>query len=130
MRTLTKHQVEGAATELAIAVTDQPGSGGAHHRYLVTGFSSKLNDSRQLGDPVEQLAVLFQNGPVPANGINGITIEVLLAIAADRLECFQAGPFASADNQEALEHIDQAIECLHRRTRSRLARNVEGKEVA
>lgn len=133
MHTLHDHHVEGAATTVEIHVADQPGSGGAYHRYEVHGFNARHNASLSRGDhPAmdEKLVILFQNGPVPTNGVNGITQEVLLAISADRLRCFQAGPFASADNAEALEHIEQALECLHRRTRNRLSRDVEGKEVA
>ena len=133
MRILHDHQVAGAATTLTITVTDQPGSGGAHHRYEITGLDTGTNPSSTDGSGYQtswsRQVILFQNGPVPTNGVNGVTIETLLAIDADRLRCFQAGPFASADNAEALMHIEAALECLHRRTRNRIAREVEGKEV-
>lgn len=134
MRTLQDHQVVGAATSLTITVTDEPGSGGAHHRYEITGFDTTTNpsgiDSYGYKTSYSRQVILFQNGPVPTNGVNGLTQEALLAVSADRLRCFQAGPFASDDNAEALIHIEAALECLHRRTRNRIARDVEGKEVA
>lgn len=70
--------------------------------------------------------IRFQNGPIKEAGVNGITQEVLLAICADRLRSFQAGPYASRDNAVALTHLETAQMWLHKRTRERLARGVEG----
>ena len=39
---------------------------------------------------------------------------------------FQSGPYASADNAEALACMEQAQAALQRRTRARMARGVEG----
>lgn len=129
MRKIEKHKVNGANETLDIAVTDAPGSGGANHRYEVTGFDTTGNASRTQGDAIGKetsLLVLFQNGPIKEAGVNGITQEALLAICEDRLLCFQAGQYACADNAEALTHIQQAMECLQRRTKARIARGVEG----
>lgn len=129
MRKLESHKVNGANETLDIAVTDAPGSGGANHRYEVTGFDTTSNASRTQGDAVGRetsLLVLFQNGPVKEAGVNGITQEALLAIVADRLESFQAGPYACSDNSEALASVVQAMQCLQRRTKARIARGVEG----
>jgi hypothetical protein len=40
VRTLTDHIVEGdsANHQLTITVTDEPGAGGANHRYVIDGF--------------------------------------------------------------------------------------------
>lgn len=130
MRKITDHQVEGAETNLTIHVTDEPGAGGAHHRYQIDGFSAKSNKSWLFMDSVETLGIVFQNGGIPDNGPNGVTVEALLAICADRLQCFQAGPFACESNQKALDNINSAMEALHSRTKDRVARQVEGREVA
>lgn len=61
---------------------------------------------------------------------NGVTNEVLLAIVIDRLEGFQAGPFACDENGDALEFARRSLMALHRRTRERLARGVENKHEA
>ena len=134
MREITTHQVPGDqfSQELKIKVIDEPGSGGANHRYEITGINTNNNLSQNDSDiyvDTKRSVILFQNGPVPANGLNGVTQEVLLAITADRLESFQNGLFASDDNAEALIHVLAAIECLQRRTINRISRGVEGKEI-
>jgi hypothetical protein len=138
MRTITDHIVEGdSANQLTIAVTDQPGQGGANHRYEVDGFDATHNasnppdlddegDEKQTTGPC-RLTVLFQNGPIKEFGVNGITQEVLLAIVIDRLRRFQAGPFACAANASALADCCSALTWLQERMRDRLARGVEGK---
>jgi len=110
MRTLTDHIVEGdsANHQLTIEVTDEPGSGGANHRYEVTGFDTKNNGSKAdiagFTASFARLLVLFQNGPIKEFGVNGVTQETLLAIVIDRLRAFQAGPFSCRDNAVALTH--------------------------
>jgi hypothetical protein len=51
---------------------------------------------------------------------------VLLAVVIHRLKTFQAGPLACPWNGAAVDHLEQALEALHTRTRERLARGVEG----
>jgi hypothetical protein len=85
MRQITSHKVAGnEENELIILVTDAPGAGGANHKYdiwcpLDAPINFTQNSSQALAE------VNFQNGPIPVNGINGVTQEVLLAIVADRL---------------------------------------------
>jgi len=57
----------------------------------------------------------------------GLTHEVLLAIIADRLQNFQAGPFPCFENERALNHVREALILLQHRTAQRLLRGVEGK---
>jgi hypothetical protein len=57
---------------------------------------------------------------------DGVTIESLLAVLVDRLTAFQAGPFACGENGEALSHLLKAVAALQRRTKRRVAQNVEG----
>lgn len=121
------HEVEGAASNLAITVGDDPAvPGNANHRYDISGFNTESNASEYEGSAALVLSILFQNGPIPSHGNNGVTLEALFAVAAHRLQGFQAGPFASQDNEEALFHTLKALEALQRRTRSRIARQVEG----
>lgn len=132
MRTLTQHIVPGdsANHQLAIAVQDQPGSGGANHLYVISGFDSESNPCDPFlaahGAPARHSTVLFQNGPIKEVGVNGITHEALLVILIDRMEGFQAGPFASDDSDLALNHLKAALRRLQKRTRDRMARGVEG----
>ena len=127
MRTLNEHKINPANDTIEIAVTDNPGSGGANHRYEISGINYEKNDSKFTVDgPSDKLVVLFQNGPIPEVGVNGVTHEVLLAIVADRLRSFQGGPFACKANACALTHIEEAQHWLHQRTIERMRRGVEG----
>lgn len=115
LRELTGHKVNGCNDVIRIAVADEPGSGGACHKYRV-----------YVGEEVYPLVISFQNGPVNEVGTNGLTHEVLLAILEDRLEGFQAGPYECKENQLALIYIQAAMDVLKVRTRKRLERGVEG----
>lgn len=147
-RILVGHQVNPANDTLTVAVLDRPGSGGACHAYQVSGANmarhpfmrqavrefagSDLSDAQldaafaQASDGDTSSLILFQDGPIAEAGVNGVTHEVLLAILIDRLEGFQAGPYACDANSMALEHIKYAQQHLLERTRERMARGVEG----
>lgn len=130
MRELHGHKVNPANDKLFVEVIDEPGSGGANHRYEISGFDTENNPSATKPDGYKssfaRTVILFQNGPINEVGVNGLTHEALLAILIDRMEGFQAGPYASADNQEALEAMRTAQTALQRRTLARMARGVEG----
>ena len=117
MRELTDHKVNPVNDVISITVTDEPGAGGANHRYELAGYD---------GAPV----INFQNGPINEAGINGVTQEVLLAIVADRLRSFQAGPYSSRYNALALTKVEEAMLWLHKRTLERMQRGVEGTMAA
>ena len=126
MKTLTDHLVEGFDSAPTIKASE------SGHRYLISGFSTYKNKYR-LENPVanstEVCDIIFQDGPVPEKGHNGVTLECLLTICKDRLEMFQSGEFACAENALALDNINGALNSLKARTRARLARGVEGKNV-
>ena len=131
MRELTDHIVSGdQAVQLKIEVTDEPGAGGANHRYEITGFDSKTNpssvDPQGFKSSYSRELILFQNGPIKEAGVNGVTQEALLAIVIDRLRSFQAGPFACDENGEALDYCGYALAALQKRTLARIKRGVEG----
>lgn len=69
----------------------------------------------------------FQFGEMADVGNTGVTIEVLLAIVIDKLEGFQAGPWACPDNDTALDYARRCLDTLVHRTREREERGVEGK---
>jgi hypothetical protein len=132
MRKLTDHIVEGdsANHQLDIYITDDPGAGGANHRYEIGGFSTQDNISRGEQPVAGGVVVLFQNGAIKEHGVNGVTQEALIAICMDRLRSFQAGPFACVANKQALFHLEVALDWLQKRTRDRIARGVEGQNKA
>lgn len=116
MRVLNEHVVNPANDKITVAVMDEPGAGGANHVY-----SCALPGGRET-------VIEFQNGPISAdgNGVNGLTHEVLLAIVADRLRSFQAGPYSCKANACALTKIEEAQHWLQQRTLERMKRGVEG----
>lgn len=128
MRELHGHKVNPANDVLKIEVTDEPGAGGAHHRYEITGFDTATNPSLgpTNGEPKSATVLLFQNGPIAEVGVNGITHEALIAILIDRLEAFQAWLYTNQYNASALFHLKLAQQSLLARTQERMSRNVEG----
>lgn len=122
VRELTGHKVNGCNSDLNILVCDEAGHGGANHHYQIIDVSRQNvdYDDRVLMD------IEFQNGPIKEAGVNGITHEALIAVVIDRLECFQKGAYACADNQEALDALRKAQTALQRRTVERVKRGVEG----
>lgn len=118
MRKIETHKVNGCNEAIGITVHDEPGCGGACHRYVMK--FTKKDGSR------EAWGINFQDGPVAEAGVNGVTHEALLAILIDRLEGFQRGPFACHAYAHALSNLRAALDCLQERTRERLARGVEG----
>jgi hypothetical protein len=126
-RTVTDHKIDGIDNMLDIIVKDQPGQGNACHEYIVMFHTPPDDYGMVTGGQLAEIS--FQNGPVREFGVNGITQEVLIAICMDRLRGFQSGPFASADNALALDHLERALIALQARTRDRLERGVEGTNV-
>lgn len=130
MRELTDHKLNGLNDALTISVLDEPWDGGACHEYLITGPQMPARPRHEGFNPNGpkrvSTPITFQNGPILEYGVNGVSGEALLAIQIDRLRCFQAGPYACADNAEALDHLEKALAALQRRTKERLARGVEG----
>ncbi len=118
MRQLTDHIVDGDSLnhQLFIHVVDEPGDGGACHRYVIGDTEERI----------PKVAIDFQNGPIAQVGVNGLTQEALLAIVIDRLRGFQSGPFSTRENIVALTKCEEALMWLQRRTRDRIRRGVEG----
>lgn len=79
-------------------------------------------------------AIGWQHGPL-GRGTgrtepNGAFVEDVINAAADRLECYQRGKFASDYNARAIVHLRQAVKILEDRTSDRDARRVEGTHAA
>ena len=129
MRELRGYKVNPANEKLKITVWDEPGAGGANHAYGIEGWDGENNPSAgTIPNSAEGdiAVILFQNGTIPENGVNGITQEALLAVIIDRLRSFQAGKFPCRENAIALTHLEDAMHWLQHRTRDRLERQVEG----
>lgn len=112
MTPITTHQGNLLNDSLKLSAFGDPGNGGAHWRYLIE--RNGQCDTFQ-----------FQQGN-PADEINGISNEVVLAILIHRMEGFQSGPFRCNQNDVALNHLKAALFCFQDRTGERLRRGVEG----
>jgi hypothetical protein len=117
-RTLTAHHDGLGLNDLITLVCDahDPNSGGASHEYMAT-----------IGDRTAA-RIAFQHGPRHEPGSTpGITDAVLLVVLIDRLEGFQAGPYACVENDEQLFHLRAALDATQSRARERATRGVLGK---
>lgn len=131
MRKLTDHKTNGVNESLEITVMDEPGSGGASHRYDITGFETSKNpsatDAQGYMPHFSRLPIVFQNGGLQEVGCaNGVSHEALLAIVIDRLKSYQSGPYPSRENAIALTKIEEGLMWLQKRTLDRVRRGVEG----
>lgn len=105
-----------APTNVAALDPRDPEAGGASHVYGV-----------QYGGPKDVLRVQFQHGPRGvASSTSGVFDDDLLAIVQDRIEGFQAGPFACVENQAALDAVQAAREALGSRVARRISQGVLG----
>jgi hypothetical protein len=68
----------------------------------------------------------FQEGPIKEVGINGVFNEDLLLMVLTRLEQFQLSECSCSENEEAINHIKQAINALRSRTNRRKNAGIEG----
>lgn len=115
MRKITTHNAHETEEGLTITTADSLTEYGTNNCYTVKGFSTETN--RNVKDNTDTLTIVFQDG-APHPEWNGITMECLLAIVADRLDSFQAGEFPSEYNNKALHHTREALQCLHDRMKS------------
>ena len=123
MRELTSHKCTALNEVLKIHVLDEPWQGNACHKYTIFVPNDDFNDELNASVVCN---IEFQNGPIQEAGVNGISIEALLAVVEDRLLGFQSGPFSCRENAIALTKIQEALLWLGKRTRDRVARGVEG----
>lgn len=119
MRELEDHKINPFNREyVLVAALDEPGAGGACHRYRV---SVVTRDRAIVFSEIE-----FQNGPINEAGVNGITDEALLAVVIDRMKGFETGPYTCSENRLVIKHLEAALQGLKERSREREARGVEG----
>lgn len=125
-RFITRHHTNACNRAIRVEADDRdPANGNASHRYELAVMES--SDPTLINGFAKWAAELrFQHGPIAKVGTNGITIEVLLAIAIDQLEGHQEGPYACPENEIALEQVLLALAALESRTKSRERRGVEG----
>ena len=119
------HAIEIGSTHFTtVYAMDEPGAGGACHRYDVVPSTPEGTPPM----PHQPLFayVHFQDGPIAEAGVNGCHHEDLLAILIHRLQGLQAGPYSCRENAAALRKLEQALNLLNSRTAARQRRGVEG----
>ena len=127
-----------------VFAVDEKGNGNANHKYYVildscilkdtTAYDSKgnvifSNANLDLNTLVEKNVevIKFQDGARNTNNaIKGVLDTDLLEIVRDRLIGFQSGAFASKYNEEALYHVEKALEFMNERVMERVSRGVQG----
>lgn len=115
MREITSHRTNACNEKITIHA-DVPAPGTASRRYI-------LRHPQNRNEPT---VIDFQQGAIAEVGVNGVTIESLIAVGIDRLEGFQTGPFRCEENEDALRFLSLAMAALDSRTKQRIARGVEG----
>lgn len=109
---IDSHHVKGYAFNIEVAAVPIVRYGMASYTYNLT---KTYNDK-----PGYQFikGLNFQIGDPSVFGVNGVTNEALLAIMIHRLQGFQNNPATNcSENQEAINHMELAMEALYSRTR-------------
>ena len=113
---LIEHHHDGHGLNDSIRITaDDLGPGGASHSYHLTIG----------GDPVGWIR--FQRGPRnDPTSTPGVTEAALLAVLIDRLQCFNAGPYACRENAIQITKLEEALHWTKARADARAKRGVLG----
>ncbi len=117
---ILSHRRTGGSTNPKIQVTataDGPDESCGNYAIVVDGDITN----------VANLAIKFHTGP-PAEGVNGVTDEALLAVLIDRIDRWQAGRFACMENHHTLLALREAMGHMGSRTFNRTDRGVEGTQ--
>jgi hypothetical protein len=94
------------------------------HRYFLANFENPKNDGQVIQfiekEPIEEGSKELKTK------FDGTTNEELLAVLLDRTTYLNS-KFPCRENDIALAHLRDALKAFNDRTKSRIARNVEGK---
>ena len=108
---IDSHHVKGYAFNIEISAVPVDRYGMASYTYNLT----KSYDGKSGYQFIKDLN--FQIGDPRVFGVNGVTNEALLAIMIHRLQGFQNNPATNcSENQEAINHMELAMEALYSRT--------------
>lgn len=92
------------------------------HRYNLQDQNATDIDRIWIGNTIE-----FQKGAVKANGLNGWQNEHIVAMLIHRINTLDS-LFPCVENKMAIMHLNDALGCLHDRTKNRIERGVEGEK--
>jgi len=112
VREIFAHRVDDHVSPLKIECLGVAAQGGAQNYYRITGFNYAAD-----GKTVNALPISFQIGNPEVLGVNGVTMEALLAVVIDRLSGLQKGMYPCSENNMALGHLEASMTYLHARSR-------------
>jgi hypothetical protein len=115
------------ATGICVYAVKNP-SDLAGHVYVYTGIDTRPKNREGVEIELSGKGVQFQMGNPAEHGLNGPTMECMLAIMIHRTKYLNA-KFHSGHNTAAILAMDDALAQLEARTRERSDRNVVGQDV-
>lgn len=118
-RRLEAHPPGHPCAGLIVESLDSCGPGDPGYLYRISGYDPRGNATGPLCDPptLDRLQLLFQRDDPAAVGLNGVTVEALLAIVEHRLRGWSGGLYPSEETTHALVKIQEAQLWLAARTR-------------
>jgi hypothetical protein len=86
----------------------------------------KMSNQTTGGEIVElpYIRVVFQQGFPRDVGVNGVRVQDVIRVALERLEFYQNGPLACAENEQAITALQSACNVLDARARRRAEQGV------
>src|SRR6056297_723645 len=87
----------------------------------------KLRDDYPINitDKMNCISFKIQNGPIKENGVNGCQVDTLIETARIMIEKLNKN-FPCYHNEQALYHLQSALDVLEQRKTDRTKRGVEG----
>lgn len=98
------------------------------HNYLLANFENQQNPAQTLQFIQKEPKVNGEPGELTTVS-DGTTNEEVLEMLIDRMKYLQA-KFPCKENACCITHLEEGLMWLEKRTRDRVKRNVEGKNLA
>ena len=119
-REITTHHDGYGLNESIQIVADEPGPGGAAHRYQLLMVDAP-GSVREVG------LLQFQLGPRGVEGSTpGLTVNAVLAVLIDHLQGFQSGEYKCRENALVITKLEEAMHWVRHRADARAKRGVLG----
>lgn len=127
----THHDGHGLNERVRVLAVDEPGPGGASHRYEFHRTLSNI-EADDAAAAIERAPVVgflqFQRGARNEPGSTpGMTTAAVLAALIDHLGAFQSGPYPSRETALVITKLEEALHWLRARADERAARGVLGQ---
>lgn len=89
-------------------------------------MSTETKTPTTSGEVIERpfMTLAWQRGLASEVGVNGLRVEDVLQVAAEKLQSYQQGPLACEENKQALNAIVAAVRALEGRRRRRQEQGV------